>query len=238
MKKFWVNFLCCFIPFRRVRHKLKRQKTCPARIIVIDEKGYERSATPKELLSFNIRGAGVNNVIRIEAPVRKDLVLNISYNGSDNNCIIIHKNVWGIWSFGCSGKDNKAEIGSGSNSYGVGATLIGNELYIGRDNLFSNDIRIWGNGHSVLDLETGRVLNKHKEPIVIGDHCWIGERVTLTKKAQIPNDCIVGIASVVTKKFTEEHCVLAGSPAKIVKTGVTWHRDSPLIYEKKNKSGE
>ena len=236
MKKFWINFLCCFIPFARVRHRLKRGEVSPKLVpVIIIENGKERLAKSKELRFITMKGTGKNNTIKIEAPIAKKLNVNISYANSNNNCVIIHKNVWGNWSIGLYDSNNTLEIGEGCECCSVFISLIGNELKIGNKCMLSNNIHIWGDGHSVLDFKTGEVLNKPKGPIVIGDHCWIGERVTLTKNAQIPNDCIVGIASVVTKKFTEEHCLLAGAPAKVVKTGITWHGYSPLTYEEKIK---
>ena len=38
------------------------------------------------------------------------------------------------------------------------------------------------------------------------------------KNAQIPDETVVGIHAVVTKKFTEKYTALAGVPAKVIKT--------------------
>ena len=54
----------------------------------------------------------------------------------------------------------------------------------------------------------------------------------LLKQAQIANNSIVGIRSIVTKKFEKTNVVLAGNPAKVVKTGVNWDRAYPSQYEK------
>ena len=35
----------------------------------------------------------------------------------------------------------------------------------------------------------------------------------------------MGAHAVVTKKFLDEHIVIAGVPAKIVKTGISWSRE-------------
>ena len=237
MKKKWINFLCYFIPLARVRHRLKRGKPVASIIVIEDKK--ERPATQKEIdRILKIKGIGTNNVIKIESPIHPKLHVVVSYTNSNNNSIVIHKDSFGDWNISCYDSSNMIEIGEGVNCCSIFITVIGNTVKIGKDCMLSNNIRIWGDGHSVLDFKTGEVLNKPKVPIVIGEHCWIGERVTLTKGTQIPNDCIVGIASVVTKKFTQEHCVIAGAPAKVVKTGITWHGYSPLTYEEKIKKNK
>jgi len=42
------------------------------------------------------------------------------------------------------------------------------------------------------------------------------------KNVTIPNECIVGAGSVVTKRFDKEYCVIAGNPARVVRENVQW----------------
>jgi acetyltransferase-like isoleucine patch superfamily enzyme len=58
--------------------------------------------------------------------------------------------------------------------------------------------------------------------IRIGSHVWIGSRVSVLKGAVIPSGCVVASNSVVNKVFTEENCLLAGNPAKVVRREVSW----------------
>ena len=58
-------------------------------------------------------------------------------------------------------------------------------------------------------------------PIVIGDHVWIGMNVIVLKGVTIGEGAIVAAGSVVTKDVPS-HCLVAGVPAKVVKTDVTW----------------
>lgn len=74
--------------------------------------------------------------------------------------------------------------------------------------------------HKIKTLE-GEYLNQPKE-ISIGNHVWIGSRVSIMKGARIDNDCIVASNSVVTKHLEGEHQIIAGIPARVVRTGVTW----------------
>ncbi len=237
MKQFFMLFLCRLIPIRRLRKFLMYKIRGLGIKIVFVKNGVERIAKLHELCmvlkKLKISGMGKNNVVKVELPYSNGLMLHVIFSTSDNNLIEIGKNVTGAWGIGCYDFNNHVVIGKNTSSSSVNISCIGHTVLIGHDCMFSNSVHIWGDGHSVLDFYTGEVLNKPNRPIVVGNHCWIGERVTLTKNAQLPNDCIVGIASVVTKKFITEHSVIAGAPAKVVKTGVTWDGVSPLKYKNK-----
>lgn len=53
----------------------------------------------------------------------------------------------------------------------------------------------------------------------IGHHCVIGGRAIILPGVRLGNHVFVGAGSVVTKSFPD-HCLIAGNPAKIVKTGI------------------
>ncbi len=55
------------------------------------------------------------------------------------------------------------------------------------------------------------------EPIVIGDYCYVGSEIRIVPGGSVPSNCIVGIGTVITKKFEEEFKLIAGVPAKIIK---------------------
>jgi acetyltransferase-like isoleucine patch superfamily enzyme len=91
--------------------------------------------------------------------------------------------------------------------------------------MFAHNIFIRAtDGHIITDKATGEILNKPKHPVVIGKNCWIGQNCLIAKNAVIPDNTIVGMGSVVTKLFKEEYTVIAGNPAKIIKTNVCWDR--------------
>jgi acetyltransferase-like isoleucine patch superfamily enzyme len=54
----------------------------------------------------------------------------------------------------------------------------------------------------------------------IGDRCFIGIRAFIMPGVKIGNEVIVGSMSVVTKDVPS-NCIVAGNPAKIIKTGIT-----------------
>ena len=54
------------------------------------------------------------------------------------------------------------------------------------------------------------------KPIKIGDRVWIGENAVILPGVRIGSGCIIGANSVVTKDIPD-NCVVAGSPASIIK---------------------
>lgn len=54
-------------------------------------------------------------------------------------------------------------------------------------------------------------------PIVIGDYSYVGSEIRIAPGGEIPPRCIVGIGSVITKKFEDEQKLIAGVPAKAIK---------------------
>lgn len=55
------------------------------------------------------------------------------------------------------------------------------------------------------------------KPITIGDYSYVGSEIRIAPGGAIPPKCIVGIGSVITKKFDEEYYLIAGVPARAVK---------------------
>lgn len=56
-------------------------------------------------------------------------------------------------------------------------------------------------------------------PIIIGENCWIGSNVRICKGVTIGDNSIVAANSVVTKDVPA-NCIVAGNPAKVVKTDI------------------
>lgn len=174
-------------------------------------------------LEFN----GNNNTVCIEYPSQIHHS-KISFNG-DNNQINFGKNAKGVFSF-ILYYGNNIHLGNNVQSEGLYATLYGDSLIIGNNCLFSSSIKVWSDGHAIIDAATRKLLNPSGYTIQIGDHVWIGQDVVLLKRTNIPSNCIVAHSSVVTKAFDEENCIYAGNPAKAVKRGINWNKSSPVTY--------
>lgn len=174
------------------------------------------------LKKTNIKISGSNNTIVVEdfAVLNKASI----YIHGNNNTITI-----GRWSH-LAGTDlfiedsgNTITIGEKTKILGKThlAAIEGTKISIGKDCLFSSDVHFrTGDSHSVLDMQ-GRRINA-SEDIVIGDHVWLGTKVTCLKGARVPDHSILAACSLVTGKFDVPNCVLAGVPAKVVKQNIDW----------------
>lgn len=98
------------------------------------------------------------------------------------------------------------------------------KITIGQDCMFANDIDVrTGDSHSIISKESNERINYAKD-ISIGDHVWVAAHCILLKGISIPDDSVVATGSVVTKQYTTTGIILAGNPAKQIKTGITWSR--------------
>ena len=67
------------------------------------------------------------------------------------------------------------------------------------------------------DLENISVSAAGK-PIVLGDGCWCGMNAIILPGVTLGPKTIVGAGSVVTKSFPQGYCVIAGNPARLLRT--------------------
>ena len=54
-------------------------------------------------------------------------------------------------------------------------------------------------------------------PIEIGDFCYLGSEVRLAPGAKLPEECILGLGSVLTGEIEAPRSLVAGVPAKVVR---------------------
>ena len=168
---------------------------------------------------------GKNNTVEIrDGAILKNCTMRIAGNG---NHIVFCERSFAKGADLCTEDDeNRIEIGQRTNLCGKIhlAAIEGTKILIGEDCLFSSEIVFrTGDSHSILDLEGNRT--NPSQDIVIGDHVWLGHRVLINKGVELGANNIVGTAAVVTKSIPETHSVIAGIPAKVVKTGVNWDKE-------------
>ncbi len=185
-----------------------------------------------------IRNRGKNN--RISLPSKKCIII---ING-DNNVINIAQNViLTNCTITINGDNNKINIDTNVKIYGpVSIQMFGNatlrikentrlrgvrfvikngDVEFGKDCMTSYGVLIRNTDmHKVIDIATNKITNIDKN-IIIGNHVWICENVTILKGVTIGNNSIVAYGSVVTKNC-KENSIIGGNPSKIIKQGISW----------------
>lgn len=88
-----------------------------------------------------------------------------------------------------------------------------NGIEIGDDTMIAPGVRIISANHNLEDFSK----HDHQEPIRIGKDCWLGTNCVILPGVQLGDGVIVGAGAIVTKSFPA-NSVIAGVPAKIIKT--------------------
>ena len=188
-------------------------------------------------LQANISCKGKNNLINI--PVNTKLKhFHVRINGN-NNQIIVGKNAYLhntkiLMGFpDCPVSNCIVEIGSNTRINGALLQIGESEsnITIGEDCMLSNQIELNCTDHHSICDGNDNCINKGKY-ISIGSHVWICRDVKVMKNTVIPSGCVIATGSIVTKENTQENCILAGIPARVVKKNIHWKRTRPEIVSK------
>ena len=116
-------------------------------------------------------------------------------------------------------------LGKDSSTGGVNIWIEGPERMVVIGDDFMGSWNIWlrtADSHAIVDLASG-VITNHPKNIAIGAHVWLGQDVLVMPGVKIGSGAIIGARSVVTKSINDK-TVAVGSPAKAVKTNVSWTR--------------
>jgi len=181
----------------------------------------------KEGITISINGQ--NNTVEIgecQLPSRLKITIKGNFNSVRIRSILCVKDL--TINVGTHVAANRTELDIGTNISMKTANFIlmhnsGNVCRIGDNCLFSNSItiRCGESPHLLFDKETGEYIDI-SEGVFIGNHVWVGEKVYIMKNVTVPDECVIGAGSVVTKRFTEENCIIAGNPARVVKQNIQW----------------
>ena len=197
------------------------------RIIIYNENG-EVINNPKKIDGLKVSLMGSNNLIEIYEPCLFRNLSKIDVYGNNcklifNKCTLIESDIKMSNSAYCF-----IDEGSTVHAYVHLACEKDLSLKIGKDCMFADGVAIWAtDGHIIRDASTNEIINRIKNGIEIGDHCWIGNKVTIIKNTILADNTIVGAKSLVSGHFTEPNTIIAGNPAKVIKKNVIWDR-APL----------
>ena len=97
----------------------------------------------------------------------------------------------------------------------------GASIIVGEWCMFSYGIEVRNtDSHRIFQVGSTTQINPPRD-IVLGNHVWVGKNATILKGVSIGHDSIIAMGSVVTKSC-EPNSILAGNPANVVKTNITW----------------
>ncbi|HFQ3652132.1 chorismate mutase [Enterococcus faecium] len=89
-------------------------------------------------------------------------------------------------------------------------------IEIGDNCMFAPNVQLYTATHPLHPVKRNSGL-EYAKPIKIGDNVWLGGGVIVTPGVMLGNNVVVGAGSVVTKSFPD-NVVIAGNPARIIKT--------------------
>ena len=216
--------------------KLKFRK--PNRIIVVDPDGTRK--TVKRIKGLKVLFHKRNSEVVIHAPYNFEGCCFKLGLCSRIEILSTPHNIRGLQIF----VKPRGEVTIGSNfSCNDSCRILNtcepnNRIMIGDDCMFATDIYIRNNdGHTIIDRNSCKVIN-HPKDIIIDNHVWLGYNVTVLKGAVIPDGCVIGARSVVSKPLTEPNAIYAGQPAKLIKSNIQWFREAICKYLKLHPEGQ
>ena len=171
---------------------------------------------------FSIHGTG--NIVIIEPGLTRMKNCRIIVKG--NSCRIFIGRDSNLNDVTLYIEDDGGQIELGKHTTITGKTefavIEGKSITIGDDCLFSSDITFRvGDSHSILNNDTRERINPSLD-ISVGNHVWVGHSVKVLKGSKISDNSIIATGAIVTGKQYPEHCIIGGTPAKLIKENVDW----------------
>ncbi len=202
--------------------------------VILIKDGKKIPYEPINGITITIKGN--NNTIEIELPCRF-INTGIVMNG-DNNYISIKSTKHRYIRHTTFGMENGGIItfGSGISVYRNMNVVAksGRRIDVGNECMFARDIIIRNNdGHTITDTLTGEIINA-PEDIKLHDRVWVGSRVMILKGSEIQEGSVIGAMALVNKKFSEKNILIAGVPAKKIRSNICWDRADFDTYITKN----
>lgn len=213
------------LPAEKIASKFRNENEIHRgnRIVLVRNDGSEEKV--KALKNVSVKHFGKNSLIKIQENYN---IVCANFCLGEGAYIEIGKNFSVRFNLNIDTKTNNGTIIIGSN-VNIGECHIvagdedGLEVIIGNNFLAATDVFIRNSdSHSIFDIESNALINIPKFGVHIGDNVWCGYNATILKDANIPDNCVIGACSVVGHKEFVEHSIIAGVPARIIRTGITW----------------
>ncbi|POA17717.1 hypothetical protein C1886_20490 [Pseudomonas sp. FW300-N1A1] len=192
--------------------------------VSINDKGLQNVINvPKEAKgSISILIEGNNNTVNI-TNLRNVNKLDITITGNDGVFELDPRRIGELRVL----IKNGARVLIGKDTSIEGAYILADnarEVSIGRDCMLSYNVQVrTTDAHGIYSVDTGERLNLPGD-VLIGDHVWIGQAALISKGTKIGRNSIVGASSFLQNNEYPHSCIVAGTPGKLIRTGVVWDR--------------
>jgi acetyltransferase-like isoleucine patch superfamily enzyme len=195
--------------------------------LVLDWGKANKVVAPRNMVA-TVRLRGTDNLVEMDRSSRFTGHITVQGNG---NRVIIGKNCRLAGEILVKGNKQTVTIGDRTTFVSVYLLCMENkDITIGRHCMFSRDIEVrTSDAHALIDNRK-RVRLNPAASVTIGDHVWVGVGAVISKGTVIADDSVVGAKSFVNKVFEEGNVVIGGTPAKIIRRGVTWDRGRKQRY--------
>lgn len=177
------------------------------------------------LSKCRIKVIGTGNVVTIEDYSRLENCKIIIY-GNNCNVHIGKRCCFNELTIYMEDDQNLIDVGEHTSIDGKTelACIEGTKINIGNDCMFSRNIHVrTGDAHSIVNIQSDRI-NPSKD-IIIKDHTWIGTETIIMKGAVINENSIIGAGAIVLSKEFSANSIIAGNPAKVIKSDISWKRE-------------
>ena len=138
-------------------------------------------------------------------------------------------------------EDSVLTIGKNFSIGSLSRIIVFRKISFGDQVLISWETQFFDTDFHYL-IDTNKEVKDNCSEVNIGNHVWIGTRVTVLKGTQIANKSVVAAGSVCSGNYTEkygESALLAGTPARFIKGEIDYIADKKqerklMEYFKKN----
>ena len=82
-----------------------------------------------------------------------------------------------------------------------------NQIYIGNDNLFGENVRVYDHNHIFNNKKLNKNISFSVKKVIIGNNNWIGSNVTILSNSIIGDNNVIGANTVVNEEIKNDNLI-------------------------------